>query len=408
MLKMKWLHNILEVFREELHNSIFDEGVVVFFIVVPLLYPLLYAYLYGHESVREVPTVVVDLANSSTSREFLRKVDATADVEIVGYCADMQEAKDLIHQRKAHCLIYIPAEFDYALMEGRQAVVELYSDMGSMLYYKAVLSSCTEVSLAMNQDIKAQRLVGATEEQASTFAYPLHYEYVPMFNTQSGFASFLIPAVLVMVIQQTMVLGIGMMAGEEREKKRRGILEPHVIGKRPVEMLIGKCAAYLAIYAVISAYLFCLVPRWFHLIQIGQWTDLLAFLVPYLLACLFFSMTLSGIAHNREVFIIMFVFASVPLLFISGISWPSCSIPAFWRTVSWFFPSTFGINGFVKIGSMGALLRDVKPELVALWAQTLFYGFTAWLVYYRSYGKHLRDIVEVAEERLQARWADYL
>ncbi len=405
---MKWLHNILEVFREELHNSIFDEGVIVFFIIVPLLYPLLYAYLYGKENVREVPTVVVDMANSATSREFLRKVDATADVDIVGHCADMQEAKDLIHRRKAHCLIYIPVEFDYALMEGRQAVVELYSDMGSMLYYKAVLASCTEVSLAMNQDIKTQRLVGATEKQASTFAYPIKYEYVPMFNTQSGFATFLIPAVLVMVIQQTMVLGIGMMAGEEREKKRRGILEPHVVGKRPIEMLLGKGAAYLAIYAVVSAYVFCLVPHWFHLIQIGQWADLVAFLVPYLLACLFFSMTISGIAHNREVFIIMFVFVSVPMLFISGISWPSCSIPAFWRTVSWFFPSTFGINGFVKIGSMGALLRDVKPELVALWAQTLFYGFTAWLVYYRSYGKHLRDIVEVAEERLQARWADYL
>ena len=201
---MKWLHNILEVFREELHNSIFDEGVIVFFFVVPLLYPLLYAYLYGNETVREVPTVVVDLANSTTSREFLRKVDATADVEIVGHCADMQEAKDLIHRRKAHCLIYIPVEFDYALMEGRQAVVELYSDMGSMLYYKAVLASCTEVSLAMNQDIKTQRLVGATEKQASTFAYPIKYEYVPMFNTQSGFATFLIPAVLVMVIQQTM------------------------------------------------------------------------------------------------------------------------------------------------------------------------------------------------------------
>ena len=405
---MKRLHNILEVFREELHNSFFDEGVVVFFIVVPLLYPLLYAYLYGKESVREVPTVVVDMANSATSREFLRNVDATADVEIVGHCADMQEAKDLIHQRKAYCLIYIPAEFDRALMEGRQAVVELYSNMGSMLYYKAVLSSCTEVSLAMNQDIKAQRLVGATDEQASTFAYPLHYEYVPMFNTQSGFASFLIPAVLVMVIQQTMVLGIGMMAGEEREKKRRGILEPHVVGKRPVEMLLGKSAAFLAIYAVVSAYVFCLVPHWFHLIQIGQWGDLVAFLVPYLLACLFFSMTLSGIAHNREVFIIMFVFVSVPMLFISGISWPTCSMPEFWKVVSWLFPSTFGINGFVKINSMGAVLRDVRPELIGLWVQTLVYGITAWLVYYRSYGKHLKDLIEVAEVRLQARWADYL
>ena len=405
---MKWLHNILGVFREELHNSIFDEGVIVFFIVVPLLYPLLYAYLYGNESVREVPTVAVDLAHSSTSREFLRKVDATSDVDIVGHCADMQEAKELVHRHKAYCIIYIPAEFDYALMEGKQAIVELYSDMGSLLYYKAVLASCTEVSLAMNKDIKAQRLVGATKEQSDTFAYPIEYEFVPMFNTQSGFATFMIPAVLMLVIQQTMVLGIGMMAGEEREKKRRGILEPHVIGKRPVEMLLGKSTAYLSIYVLVAAYVLCLVPHWFHLIQIWQWRDLLAFLVPYLLSCIFFSLTISGIAYNREVFIIMFVFVSVPLLFISGISWPTCSMPEFWKVVSWLFPSTFGINGFVKIGSMGALLRDVKPELVALWAQTLFYGFTAWLVYYRSYGKNLRDIVEVAEERLQARWADYL
>ena len=85
-----------------------------------------------------------------------------------------------------------------------------------------------EVAEAMNKDIKAQRLVGATDKQVSTFNHPIEYEYVPMFNTQSGFATFLIPAVLVLLIQQTMVLGVGMMAGEEREKKRRGILEPHV------------------------------------------------------------------------------------------------------------------------------------------------------------------------------------
>jgi len=53
-------------------------------------------------------------------------------------------------------------------------------------------------------------------------------------------------------------------------------------------------------------------------------------------------------------------------------------------------------------------LHDVEPELIGLWVQTLVYGITAWLVYYRSYGKHLKDLVEVAEERLQARWAEYL
>ena len=62
----------------------------------------------------------------------------------------------------------------------------------------------------------------------------------------------------------------------------------------------------------------------------------------------------------------------------------------------------------MKINNTGALLRDVRPELIGLWIQTAFYAFTAWLVYYRSYGKHLKDSIEVAEVKLQARWAEYL
>lgn len=148
---MNWLKNIINVWFYEIKNSLFDEGVVVFFIVVPLLYPLLYAYLYGNEVVREVPTVVVDNCNTLTSREFLRRADATADIKIVGHCADLEEAKELIHQREAYCLIYIPKEFDSDPAQMRQATVELYSDMSGLLYYKAVLGGCTEVSLDMKR-----------------------------------------------------------------------------------------------------------------------------------------------------------------------------------------------------------------------------------------------------------------
>ena len=59
---------------------------------------------------------------------------------------------------------------------------------------------------------------------------------------------------------------------------------------------------------------------------------------------------------------LIFVFTSVPLLFISGISWPGAAIPPFWKYVSYIFPSTFGINGFVKINNMGATLSEVAFE----------------------------------------------
>ncbi|MBO7469346.1 MAG: ABC transporter permease [Bacteroidales bacterium] len=386
---MKWLRNIIEVWAYEMRCALFDEGVVVFFVIVPLLYPLLYAYLYNNEVVREVPTVVVDNSHSQMSREFVRRVDATGDVEIVSHCADMQEAQQMIHQRDAYCLIYIPKDFEKDIAEMRQTTVELYSDMSGLLYYKAVLSSCTEVSLDMNKEIKASRIPGATEQQISAFQYPIEYKYVPMFNTQSGFASFIIPAVLMLIIQQTMVLGVGMMAGEEREKVRKHIAEPHIIGKRPIEVLFGKSTTIFTIYSIIAVYLVCIVPMIFDLIHIWRWHTLLAFMVPYLLSCIFFSITVSSVAHDRESFIVMFVFMSVPLLFASGISWPASNIPIFWKGFSWLFPSTFGINGFVRISSMGATLADVQYELNALWIQTFAFFVMSYIVYKRTYGKQL-------------------
>ncbi|MBQ7532740.1 MAG: ABC transporter permease [Bacteroidales bacterium] len=386
---MKWLRNIIEVWAYEMKCALFDEGVIVFFIIVPFLYPLLYAYLYNNESVREVPTVVVDNSHSQLSREFVRRVDATGDVDIVSYCQDMEEAKEMIHQREAYGLIYIPKDFAKDVAEHRQTTVELYSDMSGILYYKAVFSSCTEVSLEMNKEIKATLIPGATEQQISAFQYPIEYQYVPMFNTQSGFCTFIIPAVLMLIIQQTMVLGVGMMAGEEREKVRKHIAEPHIIGKNPSEVLFGKSTVIFTIYIIVAVYLVCIVPMLFNLIHIWRWQTLLAFMIPFIAACVFFSISLSSIAHDRESFIIMFVFLSIPLLFASGISWPSSNIPIFWKGFSWLFPSTFGINGYVRITEMGATLEDVQYEFNALWIQTFVYGAISYLVYKRTYGKQL-------------------
>lgn len=386
---MKWLRNIIEVWAYEMKCALFDEGVIVFFIIVPFLYPLLYAYLYNNESVREVPTVVVDNSHSQLSREFVRRVDATGDVDIVSYCQDMEEAKEMIHQREAYGLIYIPKDFAKDVAEHRQTTVELYSDMSGILYYKAVFSSCTEVSLEMNKEIKATLIPGATEQQISAFQYPIEYQYVPMFNTQSGFCTFIIPAVLMLIIQQTMVLGVGMMAGEEREKVRKHIAEPHIIGKNPSEVLFGKSTVIFTIYIIVAVYLVCIVPMLFNLVHIWRWQTLLAFMVPFIAACVFFSISLSSIAHDRESFIIMFVFLSIPLLFASGISWPSSNIPIFWKGFSWLFPSTFGINGYVRITEMGATLEDVQYEFNALWIQTFVYGAISYLVYKRTYGKQL-------------------
>lgn len=374
--------DLFYIWWQELKAVVKDQGVLIFFILVPLGYPLLYTFIYTNETVHEVPTAVVDDNRSSLSREYLRLVDAGADLCIVSHCSDMEEAKELLKNGKAYGIIYIPESFSRDIAKGVQTRVTLYCDMSGMLYYKAMLTSNTNASLMMNKQIKIERSGNITARQDEVSAAPIEYEDISIFNPQNGFASFLIPAVLILIIQQTLLLGVGLSAGTARENNRFRDLVPmsrHYHGT--LRIVLGKSLTYFMIYAVMSAYMLCLVPKMFSLVQIAQASTLAAFILPYLLSCIFFAMTCSIFIHHREACMMIYVFTSLPLLFISGISWPGSAIPGFWEIVSYIFPSTFGINGFVRINNMGASLADVATEYRMLWIQTGIYFLTTCAVY---------------------------
>ena len=379
------IYDLFYIWKQEFRTTFRDQGVLIFFVLVPLVYPLIYSFIYTNETIREVPTVVVDNSRSSLSREYLRKVDASPETSIVAYCADMEEAKLMLKDRKAYGIIYIPAHFSDDIVQGKQTHVSIFCDMSGLLYYKALLTANTNVSLAMNAAIKMERAGNTTARQDEITAYPIEYEDVAIFNPTNGFAAFLIPAVLILIIQQTLLLGIGLSAGTAREHNQFKDLVPinrHYNGT--LRIVMGKGLSYFMVYSLVAVYILCVVPRLFSLNQIAIPGVLTLFTLPYLTACIFFAMTASIAIRNRETCMLLFVFTSVPLLFLSGISWPGSAMPSFWRYFSYLFPSTFGINGYVRINSMGATLNEVAFEYRALWMQTGIYFLTTCFVYRRQ------------------------
>jgi len=401
---MNGIKALLSVCGQELRKNIKDSGVLVFFLIVPLLYPLLYAYLYGGEVVREVPIVAVDMNRTPISREFLRKADATPDLKIISYCSDMEEARTLLKRHKAYGIVLVPDDFSSLLAQGHQATIGAYCDMSGLLYYKAMLSGTTLVSLEMNRDIQMERLAGLTDRQLEVQTMPVENEYITMFNPANGFQSFLIPAILILIIQQTMVLGVCMMAGTEYELRKKGQLLLGREYKNPLLVLFGKALAYCIVYAFMSVYLLMLVPHLFHMPQLANQPTLVAFMVPFLLACVFFSIFLSFFVRDRESGFLMFVFVSVPMIFMSGISWPVSNMPWFWHSLAQLFPSTHGINGFCRIIGNGALLGDIRGEYMMLWVLAGIYflcSLSAFLLFYRS--SHIPGIEYVREMRRRRR-----
>lgn len=379
------ISDVFYIWRREFRKIFRDQGVLIFFVFVPLGYPILYSLIYTQEVVREVPVVAVDECHTQLSRDFLRKVDASPDVQIVAYSNDLEDARQAMREHKSYGIIRIPSNFSkniYDVARTKQAHVAIYCDMGSLFYYKAILSSCTEVSLEMNKHIKARRFGSSTRREAQISSAPLRYENVALYNPQNGYASFLIPAVLMLIIQQTLALGIGMSAGTAVENNRFKDLVPinkHYNGT--FRIVFGKALSYLMLYMVMAVWVLLIVPYIFQLNRLADPWTLLMFLFPYLTSCIFFAMTASVLVRSREKVMILFAFLSVPMLFISGISWPSNGIPAFWKVISFLFPSTFGINGFVRINNMAANIQDVQLEYHALWLQTGIYFISTCYVY---------------------------
>lgn len=359
------LTKLNRIFFNVLHTIFHDQGLITFCLVVPLLYPILYAFIYTGETVREVPTVVVDECCTATSREFLRHVDATADVRIVSHAQNLKNAEDFIRRREAYGVLVIPRDFDKTIVRGGQAHVSIYVDMSGMLYYKALLSATTNVSLDMNAKIKASRKA-------------ILYEDVSLYNPQNGFAGFLIPAVLVLVLQQTLILGIGMARGTEVELRRFTGIDSLLRVSDAQLVTLGTALAFLLIYVPLSIWVLGVIPKMFALNSIGNFWELWAFMLPFLLSSIFFALSISSVCRQRESIVLLAVFTSVPFVFLSGVSWPGSNMPAFWHNLAQFIPSTPAVNGYVKLNSMGAHLPQVWDEWRLLWIQTLGWFLVAY------------------------------
>jgi ABC-2 type transport system permease protein len=160
-----------------------------------------------------------------------------------------------------------------------------------------------------------------------------------------------------------------------------------------LRLVAGKSAAYFTIYALLSVYMLGMIPEWFGYGQSAGFIELIVMITPFILSSIFLGLTLSVIFRNRESAMMLYLFTSIPLLFLSGIIWPLSNFSTIWLLVRDIFPSSNAIFGYIKMNSLGATIFETRKEIMALWLQTGVYLLTACIAYgYQvNYSAHLRS-----------------
>lgn len=381
----KWLADVADVFRCEFGLLRRDAGVLLFFFGLPLFYPIVYTLIYNPEVVRDIPIAVVDLSHTAESRSLTRHLDATSAIAVNYRCANMAEARDLMARGEIYGILEIPRDYARDIGRGTTAHADFYSDMSLLLRYRTFVGALTDVQLETCTEITANKLSAAG---ISSPGLPISNRSHFMGDPEEGYASFIIPGIVILILQQSMLLGITMIGATSRERRRfyggRDPLRPEHYG--PGATVWGRVLVYFLCYVPMTIYILHWIPEIFGLPHYGSATDYLLLMVPMLLATAFMGQVLIYIVREREMAFIIFVFSSVIFLFLSGMVWPRYAMSTPWLLCGDIIPGVWGIEGFIRINNNGASLADVAAPYCRLWGLVVLYFVAAVAV--TSYLRH--------------------
>ena len=368
------------VFRNEFRLILGDVGILLFFVALPLVYPIAYTLIYNPEVIRKMPVAVVDNSMTPESRDIVRRASASPSIDIYAYCPEMSEAKELMAEHKVFGVMEIPHNFGKDIGNGVPAHVQFYSDMSLLLRYRTFASALVDLQIDYISSLTGEKLNTAGLESllAGDSALPIKSQSRFLGDTEQGFASFVIPGIVILILQQSMILGICMLGGTSRERRRRnGGIDPKEVPASTSATVWGRALAYTVFYIPLTIYILRFIPEIFNLPHYGNPIDYLLFVFPMLLATAFLGQTLTYFMKERESAFIIIVFTSVVFLFLSGLTWPRYAMNWVFTWLGNLVPATWGVEGFIRINSNAATLPEVSTAFVAMWILTVVYMLTA-------------------------------
>ena len=321
--KINSLELIAIHFKRELKAIFTDRGALLILIGAMLIYPVIYSIAYLNETMTGLPIGIVDLDHSAASRKYAGMIDASGELNVSCKPGDLNRAKELFMANKINGVILIPKGFQKEVLAGRQAHVAVYADASYFLKYKNEFMAATYANAYFSGGIAVMRYVaeGKSFRQAKVCNSPLSIHTHILYNPSSGYGSFIMPGLILIIIQQTLLIGIGVLGGSFSESKASPFILP--VQKRRKEVLpflIGKTGAYLLISLFNIAVAVVLVHNWFNYPDKANMLDVTMLLFPFLLSTIFLGIGLSTLFKHRESAIVFMVFLSPIALFFSGLS----------------------------------------------------------------------------------------
>ena len=368
-------------FLETFKGIFSDKGVLLLLMIAPIIYGFFYPWPYSTEVIDHVPVGIIDYDNSNLSQTVVRYASASPQLDTKRFLNE-QDAKRAIWADEIAGYMVIPSGLEQQVLSGKSESVSVLGNGGYFLLNKNVqmgfLKAVSTVSAGIEIKKNVAQGVYPVTAKANTQAVPL--QIIPLYNQTEGYGAYIVPAVSILILQQTLLMSTTMLIGTWYEQRRH---------MSSIRGWLGRISALSACSFVIG----CFYYGWaFELHHYPRGQNMLGSLLFLLIFCPTVA-TLGCVLglwfRQRERGMQILIFSSLPMFFISGYPWPANQLPEFLQIIRWLIPTTPAINTSVQLNQMGASVSQISTGLYALAALWIFYFILLLLIrWYTTMKQH--------------------
>jgi len=352
-------------FVGEWRRVLANRGAFMLLVVGPLVYGLYYPQPYLNQILRKIPIAVVDNDLSELSRSIVQTLDASGAVRVAVQAATVAEGRKALDRGDAFAVVEIPPGTERDVLKGTTVHVPIFADATYLFIFRSMASGIAVAIDTLSSELAARgaRTDGSLVKATLASASPAEILLQPIFNPVGGYASYIVPAAFVLILQQMLLIGASMLTV---------VALPQITGGAFASVL-GRGIAHLTIYLPALALYFIVLPRFYGFSTLGHPVQLFALASLFTLATSFMGQAAGAWFRQPETPTLIFLGTSLPQLFVTGFSWPREAIPTPVPAAGYIFPSDFAIDGIVRIGQLGASLGEVVHDWRGLWCLTIVY-----------------------------------
>jgi len=340
-------------------------GAFILLVLAPLVYGVYYPQPYLNQILRKIPIAVVDNDLSELSRSIVQTLDASGAVSVVLQADTIADARAALDRGDAFAVVGIPPGTERDVLKGTTVQVPVYADATYLFIFRSMANGIAVAINTLSSELAAggARTDGSLVKAALASTSPAEVLLQPIFNPVGGYASYVVPAAFVLILEQMLLIGASMLTVV-------ALAQP---GGGAFATVLGRGIAHLVIYLPALALYFIVLPRFYGFSTLGQPLQLFALASVFILATSFMGQAVGAWFKHPETPTLIFLGTSLPQFFLAGFSWPREAIPKPVLAFGYIFPSDLAIDGIVRIDQLGANLWEVARDWRGLWALAAIY-----------------------------------